>query len=110
MLVRPTAGGDLVGVSTVGLKPCPTDGRALYHFRMFLRREHRWPYLMRAVTNGSRDFLRAFRHRSADPAGMLIATENRKLMRAGIKRYLARHGDEYRGRGPRGLDVWLAPF
>lgn len=110
MLVRHAASGSLVGVSTVGLKPRPTDGRALYHFRMFLRREHRQPYLMRAVTNGTRDFLRAFRHPSADPAGMLIVTENRKLMRAGIQRYLARHGYQYRGRGPRGLNVWLAPF
>jgi hypothetical protein len=110
MLVRHEGSGELVGVSTVALKPSPGKGRSLYHFRMFLRHEHRQPYLMREVTNGTRDFLRTFPHPSAKPAGMLIVTENRKLMRPGIKRYLERHGYRYGGRGPQGLDVWLAPF
>jgi hypothetical protein len=107
--VRQAVTGAVVGVSTVGLKPGP-GGRPLYHFLMFLRREHRQPYLMREVTNGTRDFLRGFRHPRADPAGMLIVTENRKLVRAGIRRCLARHGYDHRGRTPAGLDVWLAPF
>jgi hypothetical protein len=99
----------VVGVSTIGLKPGP-GGRSLYHFRMFLRPEHRQPCLMREVANGTRDFLRTFRHPRAEPVGMLIVTENRKLMRAGIKRYLSRHGYDYRGRTPGRLDVWLARF
>jgi hypothetical protein len=77
---------------------------------MFLRCEHRRPHLMREGTNAARDFLRGFRHPHANPAGMLIVTENRKLMRPGMKRYLERHGYQYRGRDPRGLDVWLAQF
>jgi hypothetical protein len=100
----------LAGVSTVALKPRPTDGRMLYHYRMFLRPEHRQPHLMRAVTNATRDHLRAFRHPDVAPAGMLIVTENRKLMRPGLKRLLERHGYEYRGRERRGLDVWLTRF
>mgnify|MGYP001826358088 CR=1 FL=1 len=110
LLVRHAACGDLAGVSTVALKPRPTDGRMLYHYRMFLRPEHRQPHLMRAVTNATRDHLRAFRHPDVAPAGMLIVTENRKLMRPGLKRLLERHGYEYRGRERRGLDVWLTRF
>jgi hypothetical protein len=110
LLVRHAASGDLAGVSTVALKPRPADGRMLYHYRMFLRPEHRQPHLMRAVTNTTRDVLRDFRHPDAEPAGMLIVTENRKLMRPGLKRLLERHGYEYRGRERRGLDVWLARF
>jgi len=82
----------------------------LYHYRMFLRPEHRRPHLMRAVTNATRDYLRNFRYPDAEPAGMLIVTENRKLMRPGLKHLLERHGYEYRGRERRGLDVWLARF
>ncbi|WP_295879024.1 hypothetical protein [uncultured Thiohalocapsa sp.] len=110
LLVRHAASGVLAGVSTVGLKPRPADGRLLYHYRMFVRPEHRQPHLMRAVTNATRDYLRDFRHPDAEPAGMLIVTENRKLMRPGLKRLLGRHGYEYRGRERRGLDVWLVRF
>ncbi len=44
------------------------------------------------------------------PAGMLIVTEIPKLMRPGMRRSFQRHGYLYRGKTPRGLDRWLAPF
>lgn len=65
---------------------------------------------MITVLHQTRNLLGAFRHPDAEPAGMLIVTENRKLMRPGLKRLLERHGYEYRGRERRGLDVWLARF
>lgn len=101
--------GALAGMSTVGLRVGP-DGRLYYVYRMFLRREDRTPYLMRAVTNASRDFLHGFPHPHGPVAGMLIVAENRKLMRPGIRRYFGRHGYQYHGKTPRGLDLWLAPF
>jgi hypothetical protein len=107
-LVR-RADGALAGMSTAALTAGP-DGRPYFAFRMFLRREDRVPYLMRTVTHATRDFLRALDHPAPRPAGMLIVTENRKLMRPGIRRYFERHGCVFRGRTPRGLDVWLAPF
>ncbi len=110
LLVRHEASGELAGVSSVALKPRPSDNRLLYHFRMFLRPEHRRPYLMREVTNGTRDFLKDFTHPSGPAVGMLIVTENRKLMRPGIRAYLSRHGCVFRGRLSSGQDVWLAPF
>lgn len=101
--------GALAGMSTVGLRT-GADGRTWYVFRMFLRPEDRAPYLMRAVTNATRDLLRGFEHPQGRPAGMLIVTENRKLMRPGIRRYFERHGYQYGGKTPQGLDLWLAPF
>jgi len=102
--------GELVGLSTVGLKRLPDEDRPYYAYRMFLRSQDRTPYLMRAVTNATRDFLRDFDHPQLRPAGMLIVTENRKLMRAGIRRYFERHGYRYRGRNRKGLDVWVVEF
>lgn len=101
--------GTLAGMSTVGTKTAAA-GRSFFVFRMFLREQDRTPYLMREVTNATRDFLRGFDHPQGRFAGMLIVTENRKLMRPGIKRYFERHGYLYRGKTGRGLDLWLAPF
>jgi hypothetical protein len=109
LMVRRDDTTELVGVSTVALQRLRDSG-AVYVYRMFLRREDRIPYLMRAVTNASRDFLRSFPHPQAPVAGMLIVTENRKLMRPGIRRYFERHRYQYRGKTLRGLDLWLAPF
>lgn len=107
-LVR-CASGALAGMSTAALH-AGADGRTYYAYRMFLRSADRVPYLMRAVTNSTRDLLRSLEQPAPRPAGMLIVTENRKLMRPGIRRYFLRHGYCYRGRTPRGLDVWLAAF
>jgi hypothetical protein len=107
-LVRRTD-DELAGIATVGRKSV-ADGRFYYLFRMFLRLEDRTPYLMRAVTNATRDFLRDFEHPLGHAAGMLIVTENRKLMHPGIRRYFERHGYRYRGKNSRGLNLWLAPF
>ena len=108
LLVR-RSDGRLAGMSTAGTETAG-DGRRYYVYRMFLAPEDRVPYLMREVTNESRDLLRASEHPEGPTAGMLIETENRKLMRPGIRRYLARHGYVYTGRSRRGLDLWLAPF
>jgi hypothetical protein len=102
--------GELAGLSSVGLARLPDQDRLYYAYRMFLRQQDRTPYLMRAVTNATRDFLRDFDHPQIQAAGMLIVTENGKLMRAGIRRYFERHGYRYRGRNRKGLDVWVAEF
>ncbi|MDP2430661.1 MAG: hypothetical protein Q8O33_01375 [Pseudomonadota bacterium] len=101
--------GVLAGVSTVALQT-GTDGRTYYAYRMFLRKEDRVPYLMWAVTDATRDHLRDYDAPPPKPLGMLIVTENRKLMRPGMRRSFQRHNYHYRGKTARGLDVWLAPF
>jgi hypothetical protein len=102
--------GDLAGLCTVGLARLPGETRPYYAYRMFLRQQDRVPYLMRTVTYATWEFLRDFDHPQGRRAGMLIVTENPKLMRPGIRRYLERHGYRYRGRNRKGLDVWVAEF
>jgi hypothetical protein len=102
--------GELAGLSSVNLTRLPDEDRPYYAYRMFLRQQDRTPYLMRVVTNVTRDFLRDFDHPQVRPVGMLIVTENPKLMRAGIHRYFERHGYRYQGRNRKGLDVWVAEF
>ncbi len=101
--------GALAGVSTAAVQT-GADGRLYYAYRMFLRPEDRVPYLMWSVTDASRDGLRELELPGPRPAGMWIVTENRKLMRPGMRRSFQRHGYEYRGRTAHGLDRWLAPF
>jgi hypothetical protein len=65
---------------------------------------------MLAVPNATRDFLRDFRHPIAQPDGMLLVTENRKLMRPGMRKLFTRHGYHYWGRNAKGEDVWAVEF
>jgi hypothetical protein len=100
---------ELAGVSSVGLKRLE-EGRTYYDYRMFLRERDRVPYLMWTVTDASRDFLREFKHPKTESKGMLIAAENPKLMRPGMRRSFQRHGYRYLGQNRKGQDLWLAEF
>jgi hypothetical protein len=102
--------GELAGLSSVGLARLPDENRPYYAYRLFLRPQDRVPYLMWAVTDATRDFLRDFDHPQIRPAGIFIVTENPKLMRVGMRRSFERHGYRYRGRTRKGLDVWVAEF
>jgi hypothetical protein len=107
-LVR-TASGELAGVSEAALVRV-RGHRRFYAYTMFLRKSDRVPYLMLAVLNGTRDFLRNFEHPRLQPHGMLLVTENRKLMRPGMRKLLARHKYRYWGRTAWGDDVWAVEF
>ena len=107
-LIR-TPSGDLAGVSTVALMRLK-DGRRFYSFSMFLRPKDRVPYLMVAVCDATRDFLRNFKHPVLQPAGMLNINENLKLARPGMRKIFARHGYQYWGKTARGEDVWVTEF
>ena len=107
-LVR-TASGELAGVSEAALVRV-RGHRRFYAYTMFLRKSDRVPYLMLAVLNGTRDFLRNFEHPKLQPHGMLLVTENRKLMRPGTRKLLGRHKYRYWGRTGWGDDVWAVEF
>jgi hypothetical protein len=108
IMVR-TVSGELAGVSGVALVRVK-GGRRFYAYSIYLREQDRVPYLMLAVINATRDFLRHFRHPIAQPEGMLLVTENRKLMRPGVRKLLARHRYKYWGRNAKGEDVWAVEF
>ena len=109
VLVRnPT--GEIVGLSSVGLRNIPRLDGWHYIYRMFIRPADRVSYLMKEITNCSRDFLRSFEHPKLPMRGLLIVTENRKLMRPGLRKLLLRHGYQPLGRSTRGLDWWRVDF
>lgn len=107
-LVR-AALGALAGMSEVALVRVK-GGRRFYAYTTFLRQQDRVPYLMITVLDATRDFLRNFQHPKSQPDGMLLVTENRKLMRPGVRKLLARHGYQYWGRSVRNEDVWAVEF
>ena len=107
-LVR-THSGELAGASNAALVRLK-DGRRFYSLTLFLRKADRVPYLMVAVCDATRDFLRSFKHPVSQPAGMLNINENPKLMRPGMRKIFARHGYRLWGQTARGEDVWVTLF
>jgi hypothetical protein len=107
-LVR-TRTAELAGLSTVALVRLK-NGQRFYSFSLFLRKRDRVPYLMIAVCDATRDFLRNFKHPLSQPAGMLNVNENPKLMRLGTRKLFARHGYRYWGQTALGEDVWATVF
>jgi len=101
--------GELVGVSTVALVRLKT-GQRFYSYSMFLGEQHRVPYLMVAVCDSTRDFLRNFKHPVSQPAGVLNVNENPKMMRPGMRKLFERHGYRFWGKTARGEDVWVTEF
>lgn len=110
LLVRRDDGtGVLAGVSTVG-RMRTRSGLIYWVFRMFLRKPDRVPRLSLAVANATCAHLRLRARREGDAAGMLIVTENVKLMRPGARMLFQRQGCRYVGRNARGQDVWVVDF
>jgi hypothetical protein len=103
------ATGELAGFSEAALVRVK-GGRRFYAYTMLLRETDRVPYLMLTVLNATRDFLCRFNHPVSPPEGMVIVTENPKLMRPGVRKLLARHGYEYWGRTAWDEDVWAVEF
>jgi hypothetical protein len=101
--------GEVAGVSTVYVGDFREPGDACYFYRMFIQPDDRIPGLMRFVTLRTCDVMRE-RHVAGGPRGVIIVTENRKLMRPGMRRMFERNGYEYMGRDPKGHDVWRALF
>ncbi|MCS3904527.1 hypothetical protein J2T55_002566 [Methylohalomonas lacus] len=99
----------LVGVSTVYIGDFLRPGQRYYFYRMFIQPGDRRPGLMRCVSLRTRDLLKQ-QNPPDGPKGLIIVTENQKLMRPGMKRMFERNGYEYLGRGPRGNDLWRYQF
>lgn len=105
----------LVGVSTVyqGVirqpQPAVAQDIPVYFYRMFIQPQDRVPELMRKVTNATFAILQAL-HRAGQAKGMAIVSENRKLMRPGLRRKLERNGYVLIGQNAAGQDVILRRF
>lgn len=103
------ADGRIGGLTSVSLARRDTDGRTVYNFHIFIAPRDRVPYLMRELTNRTRDLLRRD-SRSTPASGMRLVADNPKLHRPGIRRYLVRQGYCPRGQNRHGIDQWFAPF
>ena len=100
--------GAIAGVSTVYVAP-GRDGRRRYVYRMFIQPGDRVYGMMAFVTAATRDFLRDLDVPNK-PVGVVIITENRKIMRKGMRRVLQRIGFTLVGKTHAGLDVWRSDF
>ena len=101
---------DVVGISTVYPAPYGEDGETFLHYRMFIHPNDRVPGLMREMTSATRCFFASNRPLRDTARGMIIFTENPKLMGPGAKREFQRGGWDYAGKDQRGLDVWRFIF
>lgn len=101
--------GQMAGVSTVYPGDFQQRGNPYFFYRMFIQPVDRVPGLMRFITLQT-CYLMRDRHVAGGPQGVIIVTENQKLMRPGMKRMFERNRYEYFGRDPRGYDVWRFPF
>lgn len=99
----------IVGVSSVYTARAGNPPASYYFYRMFIQPHDRIYGLMRLVTIKTRDFLRD-EVPEPKPRGLMIVTDNPKLMRKGIRRTLARLGFEFVGKNQRGLNVWIFWF
>ena len=101
---------DVVGISTVYSAPYGEDGALFLNYRMFIHPDHRVAGMMRAVTKATRCFFNDNQPLRETARGMIICTENRKLMRPGMREVFQRSVWNYVGKDQRGFDVWMFRF
>jgi len=101
---------ELVGISTVYAGSFGDDDATYLCYRMFIRSHDRVPGLMQQITQGTRYFFNANPSLQGKACGMILCTENPKLMRPGMKRLFERSVWDYQGTDSRGLDVWRYLF
>jgi hypothetical protein len=102
------ANDEIAGVSTAYPDSFRSPGDFYYFYRMYIAPAHRVYGMMEFITDKTRDFLR---DTAGDRAsGVVIITENAKLMRPGIKRRLRHIGFQHAGKNPTGLDIWVSEF
>lgn len=89
---------DLVGVNTVyigdfsraGWRPVPSG--SFYFYRMFIRVQNRIPRLSFKTLDLTYDYLSALPSAASRPQGLVLVTENPKLMKPGAQRMLQKMG------------------
>lgn len=103
------ATGQIVGVNTAYRTPPGRDGRSWFAYRMFVRPQDRLVRLSLAMV---REATAALQRRQVEPpvAGVVLVTENQKLMRRGGHRVLQWLGFTRVGSDRRGQDIWKFEF
>jgi len=109
VLVARNPDGEIVGVSSVYREHFRGAGEVYWFYRMFIRPPDRVPGMMRHMTALTRDHLRGL-DVPDKPRGVIIVTENPKLMRRGMRRVLERLEFTYVGATAKGQDIWQLKF
>lgn len=97
---------EVVGVSTIYRQPYKGDNRQYFFYRMFIQPGDRIFGMMAFVTGQTYEYLKQL-CMADKPEGLIVITENQKIMRKGSRRALERLGFDFMGKEQRGLDVWL---
>lgn len=103
------AAGEIAGVNTAYVVTAGPEGRNWFAFRMFLRLQDRQLRLAMAMVRAA---TAALNTRCVEPraVGVLLVTENQKLMLRSGHRLLSHLGFTRIGRDRRGLEVWTHVF
>lgn len=103
------AAGEIVGVNTAYISGLRSADDRYFFYRMFIRPRDRHLHLCSALVRAAVDALRQHRDAAA-VKGVVLVTENPKLMRDGGRRLLTRLGWRSVGSDARGLDLWMIEF
>ena len=102
--------GELIGVNTVYVAHFNEPNRPYYFYRTFIRHADRGIRgLPRLALRLTYDFLKQHRH-AENPLGMVVVTENPKLMRRGVSHVLQQLGFHRAGQDARGCNLWHQDF
>lgn len=102
--------GELVGVNTVYTAARPDDGLSYYFYRTYIRPDSRGVFgLPRTMLRLTIDYLRGHTG-TQGPSGLIIVTENPKLMRRSVTTIAGKLGLHLLGKDARGCEVWGLNF
>ena len=102
--IAQNAQGEVVGVSTVYPAIFQADGQPYFFYRMYIRPMDRVYGMMKLMTSKTWELLQSAPERG-QARGVIIITDNRKLMRPGLRRMFQRTDCEYIGTTPDGKDI-----
>ena len=108
VVVARNAADELVGVTSVYRAPFGEE--TFLHYRTYIRPQDRVPGLMMKMLRETREYLDAHPSLRGTVCGLLIRTENEKLMRPGVRRRFQRSVWNYEGQDKEGCDVWRFDF
>ena len=109
VLIAENDANEVVGVTTIYLQPFIVNMRPFVYYRMFIEPSARVFGMMEYMTQLTHLSLKKISIPNK-PDGMVVVTENQKLMRKGMKRMLRRSGLEYIGINNNNQDVWYWGF
>lgn len=109
VLVAENTDNQVVGVSTVYIQQYQGNMKFYYFYRMFIQPVDRVYGMMEFMTQLTHESLKPVSIPNK-PEGMVVITENPKLMRKGMRRMLAKSGLEYVGKDKQQQDIWYWGF